>query len=150
MPLAPPPRDPEGNVLPHDAPDLVSGDGVIRRISDKQIVVDAAGQRRISSLAFKPSSSGRYPGMSVDLERSIIDAGLEPRAFVTTPVWTGSVRFDVSDLREDGLQVGSNPLPPENPHHGEVWGIASRGQQRRMQARAAWYVEIPGVLVSPS
>jgi hypothetical protein len=77
VPLAPPPRDAGGNVLPHDACDIAPGDGLIRRISDKQIVIDGHGQRRISSMAFKASSRGTL-GMSVDLEAQILEAGLVP------------------------------------------------------------------------
>lgn len=148
MPLAPPPRDPNGNVLPHDAPDIAPDDGLIRRISDRQIITDADGQRRISSLAFKPSSSGRYPGMSIDLEQQLREAGVDPQNFVTTPAWTASVRLITGHVRGEGLQVGSHPLPT-NPYHGEVWGIQSKGQQRKLQSMATWFVAMPGVLLAP-
>ena len=149
MPLALPPRDRNGNVLPHDAKDIASGDGLIRRISERQIVTDRNGQRRISSIAFKPSTVGAYPGMSVDLEAQILEAGVNPRLFVTTPVWMGSVRMVVGEVRNERLLVGSHPLMPENPYHGEVWGIETKVQQRKLQTLAIWYVEIPGVLVGP-
>lgn len=79
MPLSPPPRDDDGNVLPHDHPEIKNGDGIIRRISEQFVVRDANGNLRISSMAFSPSS-GHHKGMSVDLEEEIRCAGLDPRA----------------------------------------------------------------------
>ena len=46
----------------------------------------------ILSMAYQPSS-GLYGGMSVDLERSILEVQLDPIAFVTTPQWIGFVLF---------------------------------------------------------
>lgn len=141
----PPPRDANGEVIPHDHPEILGDHIVIRRISEKQIVVDG-GQRRISSIAFKPSS-GPNGGMSVDLESFIIAQQLDPRAFVTTPVWMGSVCFRAGDLRADTLKVGYDPLP-DNDCHGEVWGATKRPQWRRLQRLAVWYVQIDGVEIT--
>ena len=143
MTLQPPPRDPQGEVLPHDHSGIAPDDGVIRRISENQVVDDSAGQRRVSSKAFKPST-GPNGGMSIDLERLIIEAKQDPRAYVTTPRWTGSVRFEAGALREEGFMVGFDPLP-ENPYHGEVWGKFTKAQQHRLQQLAVWFVAIPGV-----
>lgn len=143
MVLEPPPRNPQGEVLPHDHSGIAPTDGVIRRISDQQLVVDSSGQRRVSSKAFK-ASSGPIGGMSVDLEKLIVEAMQDPRAFVTTPRWMGSVRFEAGALREEGFLVGFDPLP-ENPYHGEVWGKFTKAQQRHLQEGAVWFVEIPGV-----
>ena len=146
MPLAPPPRDAAGKVVAHDATDIAAGDGLIRRISDKQIVIDGNGQRRISSIAFKASSDG---GMSIDLEAQIVEAGLDPKQFVTTPYWTASVRLIAGNVRAEGLLVGSDPLD-QNPYHGEVWGIQTKAQQRKLQTLAVWYVPLPNVQVAPA
>lgn len=143
MALQPPPRNPQGEVLPHDHSGIALDDGVLRRISENQVVADSAGQRRVSSKAFKPST-GPNGGMSVDLEKLIIDAKQDPRAYVTTPRWTGSVRFKAGALREEEFMVGFDPLP-ENPYHGEVWGKFTKAQQRRLQQLAVWFVTIPGV-----
>ena len=71
MPLDSPPRDAAGAVVPHDHAGIAATDGVIRRISNLQIVIDKnTGARRLSSYAFKPSS-GSNGGMSVDLQREI-------------------------------------------------------------------------------
>jgi len=99
------------------------------------------GAKRISSIAYQ-ASTGVHGGMSVDLERSVLDAGLDVAAFVTTPQWIGSVRFEAQFLRAEGFQVGFDPLP-ENSHHGEVWGAFSRGQRKRLQREAQWFVPIP-------
>ena len=127
----------------HDHPDIAPSDGVIRRISADLLVDDAkTGGKRISSMAYQPSS-GLYGGMSVDL--GALDprgAVLDPIAFVTTPQWIGSVRFEAQLLRAEGLQVGVHPLP-DNPHHGEVWGAFSRGQRKVLQREAQWFVPIP-------
>jgi hypothetical protein len=143
----PPPRDEHGSVRPHDHPEILAAHRVIRRISDKQIVKDREGHRRISSIAFKPSS-GPLGGMSVDIESFIIAAGHNPQTFVTTPVWIGSVFFHVGNLRASALQVGYDPIP-SNDCHGEVWGARTRTQWRWLQEQASWYVQIPGVETAP-
>ena len=110
MPLTQPPRDPSGKVVPHDHAEILPVDGVIRRISHQQVVPDQMrGCQRISSIAFK-ASTGDSNGMSIDLQREIEEAGLDPRAYVTTPRWIGSVRFVARELRGLGLQVGYHPL----------------------------------------
>ncbi len=145
MPLTLPPLDPNGQVLPHDHEGIGSDDGVIRRISEQQIVQDKSGNRRISSMAFK-ASGGDNSGMSVDLESLIVEAGKDPRLYVTTPRWTGSVRFTAGKLRAAKFLVGYDPSP-ENPCHGEVWGAFGRLQQRQLRNLATWFVEIPGVAI---
>ena len=140
----PPPRDANGEIVPHNHPEILSDHRVIRRISEKQIVV-VDGQRRISSIAFRPSS-GANGGMSVDLEAFIVEQGRDPSAFVTTPFWMGSVCFRVGALRAEALLVGYHPLP-ENDCHGEVWGATQRAQWRKLQRMATWYVQIDGVQI---
>jgi hypothetical protein len=147
VPLSPPPRDLSAFVIPHDHREILADNGVIRRISHQQLVTDAqTGRTRISSMAFKPSA-GLNGGMSVDLQASIERAGLDARLYVTTPRWTGSLRFDAGALRAEGFQVGYDPLP-DNPHHGEVWGTFSKPKQRRLSQLAVWFVPIEGVTVS--
>ena len=142
----PPPRDDEGNVIPHDHPDILANHIAIRRISENWIVPDGNGGRRVSSMAFRPSS-GVNGGMSIDLESFILDSKLDPREFVTAPFWIGSVCFRVGALRGEGLQVGYDPVDG-NKFHGEVWGASRRAQWKRLQELAAWYVPIPGVQIT--
>jgi hypothetical protein len=123
--------------LPHDHSGIAQNDGIIRRISENQVVSDSLGQRRVSSKAFKPST-GPNGGMSVDLEKLIIEANQDPRA------WTGPVRVVAGSLRNEAFMVGFDPLP-ENPYHGEVWGKFTKAQQGHLRELAEWFVEIPGV-----
>ena len=143
--LSPPPRNAAGQVTPHDHQGILPEDGVIRRVSEHQIVLDRDGQRRMSSLAFQPSSPVHGGGLSVDLHREIEESGLNAVQFVTTPRWIGSVRFTAQQLRNEGLLVGFDPLPPDNPFHGEVWGQLSTGKKKRLLTLAQWFVPIPGV-----
>lgn len=146
LPLEPPPRDDEGNVIPHDHPGIGPDDGIIRRVSEHHVVTDEkTGGKRLSSMAFKPST-GENAGMSVDLQAQIEEAGFDARAYVTTPRWVGSVRFRAGDLRSENFQVGYDPVP-DNPHHGEVWGTFSRAQQRRLRQLCEWFVPINGVVI---
>lgn len=146
MPLTQPPRDPSGKVVPHDHAEILPVDGVIRRISHQQVVPDQMrGCQRISSIAFK-ASTGDSNGMSIDLQREIEEAGLDPLAYVTTPRWIGSVRFVARELRGLGLQVGYHPLE-SNPYHGEVWGAFNKVQQDGLRNACQWFVEIPGVAI---
>jgi hypothetical protein len=145
LPLSPPPEDEHGKVKPHDHAEIGDVDIIIRRISEQQLVTDKNGTRRISSVAFK--AAGSNAGMSVDIEKLIVEAGKDPKEFVTTPRWTGSVWFAAGQLRKKQLLVGFNPVT-NNPFHGEVWGIASRPIQKAVQECCQWYVEIPGVSTS--
>jgi hypothetical protein len=86
--------------------------------------------------------------MSVDIESFIIAAGYNPQTFVTTPVWIGSVFFEVGVLRANALQVGYDPIP-SNDCHGEVWGARTRSQWRWLQEQASWFLQIPGVEIAP-
>jgi hypothetical protein len=147
VPLDPPPRDDRDVVLPHDHTGILADDGIIRRIFDQQFIDDPkCGVRRLSSMVFKPSS-GPNGGMSVDLQRSIEEAGLDARGYVTTPRWTGSVRFTAGALRAEAFQVGFDPLP-DNPHHGEVWGAFSRARQRRLAVACVWFVAMDDVVIA--
>lgn len=145
MTLSDPPRDAQGNVIPHDHTEITPQDGVIRRISELQTTVDASGQRRISSVAFK-ASSGVNGGLSVDLETLIIEGGHDPRRYVTTPRWLAALRFEAGQLRSEQFKVGYDPLI-DNPYHGEVWGSFTKAQIRRLREMAVWFVEMPGVAI---
>jgi len=141
LPLSAPPRDATGAIVPHDHEEIRGEDGIIRRVSEQQLVNDEkVGGRRISSKVLK-ASSGPNGGMSVDLQRQIEEAGYDAREYVTTPRWFGAIRFEAAALRTLGFQVGFDPLP-ENPHHGEVWGDFKKNQQA-LRERCTWFVQIP-------
>lgn len=143
MPLQPPPHDSQG-VVPHNHDGIVADDLVICRVVAEWAVFDAKiGGKRLSSMAFR-KSSGVNGGMSIDLKRQIEEAGIDPKQWVTSPTWIGSVTLGVGELRADGFEVGYDPLP-DNPHHGEVWGQFSKPQQKRLLSTCAWFVPIPDV-----
>lgn len=144
----PPPRDKNGEVLPHNHSQVADQDRVIRRISDQFIAPDekSPSGKRISSMAFQPSTDGSK-GMSVDLEAFMIADQIDPRRFVTTPRFMGSVFFSTGTLRGDGLLVGYEPIDG-NPYHGGVWGSFTKGKQRKLLKSSQWYVKIDGVDLS--
>lgn len=150
MPLSPPPLDELGNTVPHDHLEITGEDGIIRRISTLFVVPDpkVEGGRKISTVAFSPSSPEYGAGLSVDLERSIIEAGIDPQVHVTTPRWIASVWLRAADFRSLGLMVGYSPIEGSadeepNPHHGEVWGIKTKPQKRSLLKLCSWYVPLP-------
>lgn len=150
MPLSQPPLDELGNVVPHNHPEIADEDGIIRRISSLFVVPDpkAEGGLKISTAAFSPSSAEYGAGLSVDLERLILEAGIEPRVHVTTPRWFASVWLNAAHFRSLGLMVGYSPIEGSadeepNPYHGEVWGIKTRPQKRSLLKLCSWYVAIP-------
>jgi hypothetical protein len=111
------------------------------------MATDKSSTRRVSSIAFRPSS-GANGGMSVGLESLILKVGLDPKIFVTTPHWSGSVRFTAGELRAEGFRVGYDPSA-ENRYHGEVWGEFSKAKQHRLMELASWFVPIPGASLAP-
>ncbi len=140
MPLDKPPLDADGNVEIHDHAGILADHGVIRRISGDHLVDDEkTGGKRVSSIAFQPSS-GPNAGMSIDLQNSIEEAGLDPKVFVIAPPFLGAVRFTAGSLRAQGFQVGFEPLPT-NPHHGEVWGNFTTGKKKWLQKNAEMFVD---------
>jgi hypothetical protein len=144
MPLSSPPTSEAGQVVPHDHPELSRTDVVIRRISSEW-VVEKNGRKRLSSIAFNPSSDGS--GMSIDIERLIVEKGLEPAIYVTTPAHVASVTFEIGDARNAGLLVGYYPLP-DNDCHGAVWGHFHRDQKRALAAASSWLVSLPGIEIA--
>ena len=147
--LSPPPRDAVGSVTPHDHPEILTEDCVIRRISPQFVVPDGSGGKRLSSMAFKPSSKALGGGLSVDLQRQIEEAGLNAIEYVSNPPWIGAVKFIVGPLRTNGFMVGYDPLIPDNPYHGEVWGDFTRNKIKILFGMAQWIVQIPDVAIEP-
>ncbi|MEI9992879.1 MAG: hypothetical protein WDM86_22990 [Rhizomicrobium sp.] len=140
MPIQPPPLDADGKVVPHDHQEIFPADILIRRISEHHIK-----NRRISSMAFQESTDGT--GMSVDIEKIVVEAGIDPREFVTSAEFFCSVQFTAEVLRGEGLQVGYYPIPT-NSYHGAVWRITTRGQMNRLRRLAQWYVKGNGIVLN--
>lgn len=143
-------------VDPYDETQIAADDTVIRRINPEQHVVwDENRQRyRIASKAYS-KSSGLKGGMSVDIEALIIAAEKDPKTYVTTPVFTGSVAFSAKEIRSLDLIIGYEPIKdipgiPDNPFHGEVWPKTeakrlSSQQKDGLASMASWYVPLPNV-----
>jgi len=134
-----PTRDADGEVVPHDHPDIRDDDYVIRHIPPAMLVPadnsKPLGPRRISSGAY--SESGDFPfGMSVDIEGWIVAAGLSPLHYLPDPSY-GAQRLNVGALRRAGCQVGWDPIPGKNPHHALVWGLRNSKTMRKQVARLA-------------
>jgi hypothetical protein len=125
--MACPPKDDNGETLPHDDPDILPEHFVVRHTSTREVY-----QGRVSSGAYSESGDPNG-GMSVDIEALLVVAGLDLCHYV--PAGYGAVRLNVGELRSLGLQVGSDPRP-ENPQHGAVWGLRSSGK-RKAVARIA-------------
>lgn len=144
-------------VDPYDEPGIKNDDTVIRRVSQYHIVPDKNGAEprlRLSSAAFN-KSEGPRAGMSVDLEKLMVDDGVDPREFVITPVFTGAVSFSAGSARDLDLIIGYEPVKddpnqPDNPYHGEVWRKEeakkfTNSQTKGLQRSAEWYVPLDGV-----
>lgn len=140
--LSQPPRNGDGEVEPHDHPEILDSDRLIRRISKEHLTNDGNGGFRISSMAIEGSSENG--GMSVDIEKLILQDNKNPVDVVTTPRWTGSILLKVQGLRALDLKVGYNPItsPPENPYHGEVWGNFTKSKKKQILRSAVWLVPI--------
>lgn len=133
---------------PYDEVKINAEDTIIRRINPHQHVIwdDNKKKHRISSKAFN-KSSGLKAGMSVDIENLINRAGKDPRIYVKTPVFIGSVAFLARDIRALELWIGYDPVP-DNPYHGEVWTKVEKKsftetQKKGLANSARWYVELP-------
>lgn len=137
-------------VAPYNEERIGDDDIIIRRINPDQHIIwdENRNKLRISSKAYN-KSSGLRDGMSVDIEALIAAAGVNPKAYVTTPVFTGSVAFLAGKVRALGFWVGYEPIK-ENPFHGKVWAKTEKrnfsdSEKRRLAGLATWYVTLPGV-----
>lgn len=139
---------------PYDDKNIRNFDFLIRRINPNYHVVHDKniGCKRISTKAFSPSSNG---GMSVDILALMEKAGIDAKKYVTTPIFTGSVKFQAGCARNVGLLVGRNPIEEgenANPYHGDVWRKNksyrfTKSQLKSLQKASKWFVEIPGVKI---
>lgn len=130
-----PQRDGDGHVLRHNYPDILDRHHVIRRITPHDLCTDqTSGLRRVASGAYSESSDPPG-GMSVNIEEWMIADCLDPLHYLEDQSH-GATRINVGDLRAQGFQVGWDPQP-NNPHHGEVWGIGNGSTRRKKVAALA-------------
>ncbi|MHB1511924.1 hypothetical protein [Acidiferrobacter sp.] len=147
-------------VYSYDETRIKNEDFIIRRVDPVQHVVpdENTGGQRTSTKLFSPSSTPSF-GMSVDIPKLMEEANVDAKKFVTTPVYTGSVRFKAQAARAVGLRIGYDPIKDvpgveDNPYHGEVWAASSekpnkfsRGQKKALVEASEWFVELPGVQI---
>ena len=128
MPKNSPPRDAAGKALPHDHPEILDSQHLIRHTKPHDLTKETdTGISRLGSGAYCESSDG---GMSVDHEEWMHQDTLASLNYVTDSR-DGATRLTVGELRKLGFQVGWDPLPG-NPHHCAVWGISSTKQRRKI------------------
>ncbi len=146
-------------VEPYDEPEIEEDDTLIRRI-DPRYHLSWDHDRdceRISSKAFQASTKLKS-GMSIDVEKLITNDDIDPKEWVTSPRFRGSVCFVAKVVRDMGLRVGYEPVEAdgtveENPYHGEVWGPKEKpykitqSQQKTIHSTVEWYVELDGVAI---
>ncbi|WP_368507902.1 hypothetical protein [Bradyrhizobium lupini] len=130
---APPFRDQHGTILPHDHPEILDADYVLRHIVPPHDLHPdpAKGTVRVSSGAYSESSDG---GMSVDIIRWMAADGLDACDYLAED-GMGATKIRVGDLRALGLMVGWDP-DTGHEHHGAVWGIKDQKQRRRISKLA--------------
>jgi len=151
--IAAPAKDDQGNVLPHDHPELTNDGRLIRRVPVQWVIETPAG-RRLSSAVLEPSSKDVDPhcGLSVDLEQLMLAEGVDPLEHVNKSHPAGALAFRVSAFREQYFQVGFDPVP-ENDYHGGVWqrpplgAKFTRGMKRKLLRGAEWFIAIEGVSI---
>lgn len=149
--LTPPPHDDKGQVIPHDHPEILVENWVVRRIAIHWVIDDPKFPegKRITSEAWQPSSEPNG-GMSVDLQSLIETDGLDAREFVTSDQLPASIRMNVGFLRAQAFQVGHDPVKddpkfPDNPYHCQVWGNFSRARRKALCNASECFVPLAGV-----
>jgi len=138
-----PTRDDHG-VIPHDDPAIASDSYIIRHINPLAHIYpdEATGIQRISSGAFNRTREPRG-GMSVDLGQLLAEDGKPLGAMVAPGM--GAVKIRVGTVRDLGLWVGSDPIVPMKPYHGQVWKFSNRTPRDLQRAVEGWVVPLPGV-----
>lgn len=146
MPGHQPPRDADGIVIPHD--DIICAPNesrVLRSVSSYWLRnLEPGPGRYLNNAVFSESSVSvdRYRGMSVCLEK-LLQENSQPVAKAILECHEGLVTLNVGAIRQLGLQVGWDPRP-ENPYHGQVWGVRKRLRARIFELRE-WIARPPDV-----
>jgi hypothetical protein len=138
-------RDDQG-VIPHDDPAIAADSYIVRHINPLAHVYpdEATGKQRISSGAFN-RTRGPRGGMSVDIGQLLAEDGKPLGTMV--PPGMGAVKLRTGAVRDLGLWVGSDPVVPANPYHGQVWKFSNRTPRDLQRAVEDWVVPLPGVVL---
>jgi hypothetical protein len=150
------PRDADGQIAPHDHPELAGAARMIRGVTKHHIVPDAnRGCRRLSSALFRnhPKRQGYLSFLS---EPCLQANGVNSVDHIVRSSWDGAVvitverfrSFDPAQAAADKWKIGLVPLedPPE-PCHGAVWGTISEGKANDIRRATDWLVSIPNVVI---
>lgn len=152
------PQDADGEIQPHDHPDLQGDRRMIRGVSQMHVVWDAnRGCNRLSSALFRcrPKHHGY---LSFDSEHCLIACGEDPLNHISQSEWDGAVvitverfrSFDPAQNDNDRWKIGMVPLfdeEPPKPCHGAVWGSITEGRANDIRRAVAWLVELPDVVL---
>lgn len=144
-----PERDDQGVVLPYDDPNIADDAGLVRYIDpDHHLAHDKnRGEIRLSSAALSETGRAPYGGMSVDIETMLQNDGVDVETRLPNDDW-GAIRLRCGNLREYNCKVGRDPLP-DNPQHGEVWGIDKAKRRKKNKERLVtdcqWIKKAKGV-----
>ncbi len=141
--LQPPPWDEIGQVVPHDHPQILNDQCVIRGVSEDHVARNKNPPRLASSL-YQTSTCGNSPGMSVDHEPSMLVDVIDLQARYQSGKWIGAVSLNVGFLRGLGFLVGYHPIEGNN-YHCEVWGNITGSLSNKIRNCATWFVPIEGV-----
>lgn len=153
------PQDADGEIQPHDHPDLQGARRMIRGVNKAMHVVWDAnkGCDRLSSALFRCSPK-RQGYLSFDSEHCLVARGEDPADYIDRSEWDGAViitvehfrSFDPAQNDNDRWKIGMVPLndeEPPKPCHGAVWGSISEGRANSIRRAVAWLVELPGVVL---
>lgn len=158
MPAFAPPVDGNGQILPHDDPDLQGEARMLRGISKQHIVYDANyGCQRLSSAVFR-NKPNRQGYLSFNSQRCIESRGEDPIRYMMGGAWLGVVSMTVAQFRTydpaeqpaDAWKIGMVPLldeQPPDPCHGAVWGSISESKANHIRRAVDWLVEVPDVVL---
>lgn len=131
-----PRADDEGAVIPHDDPQILAEDTMLRGIPDRWVFPTEDGGRRITSAAFNRSSESRdkYRGMSLGAKKILDCAGISADEWAEGR-FRAIVCFPASELRGVGVRVGWDPQP-DDPAHCGAWGGLPMSLRKRLAREA--------------
>lgn len=149
----------DGQIAPHDHPDLQGARRMIRGVVRLRHVVrdDNRNCWRLSSALFR-NSVRRHGYLSFDSEFCMQSRNEDPASCLTGTDWDGAVAISVQDFRsfdpndadDDKWKIGMVPLEeevPPKPCHGAVWGDISEGKANGIRRATEWFVPLPDVVI---
>jgi hypothetical protein len=148
----------DGEIVPHDHPDLEGNALMLRGVADHHIVKDENyGCRRLSSALFK-NDPRRQGYLSFNSQSCIETRNDDPGTYMTRRGWLGVVNMSVAHFRTydpapqspQSWKIGMLPLneeTPPDPCHAAVWGKINDSRANQIRRNVEWTVEIPNVVL---